>query len=198
MTTSAFPELFDPVIELDGVWTVRLAEKYLPIAGAPQVKFECVNGYLSMSQPEPVFVGYAVSRLWRIALPVALKAHVRAYPRVSLLVDPNTWIEPDFAVLPDQVKDVWGSVSKAVMVGEFSSPASPRDNGVDRAKICAVAGVPYYLVGQIDPERESVSLRLDRLVDGEYRTIVEAEAGEQFSITEPLRLAFDPVELLDR
>lgn len=202
--TSPFPAHFDPLIELQGVWTTRFAEDYLPIAGAPPVKYECVDGFLITSQAGPAPTGYAATRLWGIVQPIALKAGLRAYVRANLKLDLGRWIEPDFVVLRRRLTGIWAKAKHALLVGEFGPPPSRSsrsgrpDGGIDKPRMCAEAGIPYYLYGQVDPKRTVASLRLDRLVDGEYRTIAEASAGERFEITDPVRVSVDPAELLDR
>lgn len=42
-------EPFDPLVDFDGMWTVELAERYLPIPGAPLAKYECWDGRLYMA-----------------------------------------------------------------------------------------------------------------------------------------------------
>lgn len=37
---------FDPLVDLDGLWTTDLADRYLPIEGAPPAKYECADGKL--------------------------------------------------------------------------------------------------------------------------------------------------------
>lgn len=216
MATPAFPAHFDPLIELQGVWTTRFAEDYLPIAGAPPVKYECVDGFLITSKAGPAPTGYAATQLWGLVQPIALKAGLRAYVRANLKFDLGRWIEPDFVVLRHRLTGIWAKPKNALLVGEFGSPPSRsnrsgqssrsdqsnrsirRDGRIDKPRMCAEAGIPYYLFGQVDPVRMFASLRLDRLVDGEYRTIAEASAGERFEITDPVRVSIDPIELLDR
>ena len=48
-------EPFDPLVDLAGLWTTRLAERYLPLDDLPPAKYECVNGRLIMSPREGAY-----------------------------------------------------------------------------------------------------------------------------------------------
>lgn len=46
------PAEFDPLVELYGLWTPELADRYLPIPGMPPAKYECLDGKLIVSPYE--------------------------------------------------------------------------------------------------------------------------------------------------
>jgi len=197
MAAPALSSRFDPLVELYGMWTTELAEHYLPVPGAPPAKYECVDGYLIMSPYEAAPNVVAAIELRTLCKRSARALGLWAYTTLNLRFGEQRWIQPDFAVMRNQVPGVWADVSDAVIVGEFVSPSSRRNDRVDKPRMCAEAGVPYYFYGQVDLRRQRVSLRLDRLVGGAYEKIVEASVGEKFEMTEPFGVSFDPIELLD-
>lgn len=197
MAAAATQRPFDPLVDLAGIWTTTFAERYLPIDGAPPVKYECVDGKLVMSRDEASPNGYGMLRLAMLIDAPVRASGCRVYPSVNLMFGAQRWIQPDITVLNRAQTGVWVPSGDALLVGEFVSPSSRNRDRIDKPAMCAEAGIPYYLLAQADLQQEFASLRLSRLTDGEYVTVAEAAAGELFEVTEPFEVSFDPVELLD-
>jgi Uma2 family endonuclease len=197
MVTTAAQRPFDPLVDLAGIWTTTFAERYLPIDGAPPVKYECIDGKLVMSPYEASPNGYGMLRLAMLIDSPVRAAGCRVYPSVNLIFGAQRWIQPDITVLNRAQPGVWVPSGDALLVGEFISPSSRIRDRIDKPALCAEAGVPYYLLAKTDLAQEFASLRLLRLVQGEYVPVAEATVGERFEVAEPFEVSFDPVELLD-
>ena len=83
------------------------------------------------------------------------------------------------------------------MVGEFVSPSSRAHARIDRSALCAQAGIPYYLLGQVSVDDEFVSLVLSKLTGDHYRTVATGQVGQRFEVDEPFAMSFDPIQLLE-
>jgi Uma2 family endonuclease len=189
---------FDPLVDLHGMWTTELAEKYLPIPGEPRAKYECVDGHLTMSPYEGHANGFGMLRLAELLAPPAREAGYRVYPTVNVRFADDRWIQPDLTVITRPGDDdVWVPTENVVIVGEFLSPSSQYTDTINKPRLCAEAGIPFYLLAEVSRRRRFASVRLDRLVSGKYRTIAEARAGELFEVAEPVKVSFDPIKLLD-
>jgi Uma2 family endonuclease len=188
---------FDPLVDLDGVWTTDFAERYLPIEGAPPAKYECVDGKLILSPYEAGPNVYAAVELRTILKPAAHAAGLRVYPTVNLRFDFQKWIQPDFAVVRSPVRGTWVEAADVVVAGEFVSPSSRLRDRIDKPALCAAAEIPYYMTGEVSLVEEQASVRLWRLTNAEYTLVAKASAGERFEVDEPFKMSFDPIELLD-
>jgi hypothetical protein len=73
---------FDPLIDLDGMWTPELAERYLPIEGAPPARYEATDGKLIMSPREGSANSWAAIRL---AIHLRLPARAAGHAMYSAL-----------------------------------------------------------------------------------------------------------------
>ena len=99
MAAPVLPSRFDPLVELAGLWTAQMAERYLPIEGMPPAKYECLDGNLIMSPYEGTAEGYAaVELVARLRGPVRKAGH-RLYSTVNVQFGPQRWIQPDLTVL---------------------------------------------------------------------------------------------------
>ncbi|MFB9906843.1 Uma2 family endonuclease [Allokutzneria oryzae] len=188
---------FDPLVELAGMWTTDLAERYLPVPGVPPVKYECLDGNLIMSPYEAGPNGFAMLKLAMAMDGPAHEAGLAVYPTVNLRITSQRWIQPDLTIVRNPNPDVWVDVDNVVLVGEFVSPSSVRRDRFDKPDLCAEAGIPYYLLGKADLRQRFVSLRLSRLELGEYKVIAEAVSGELFETDEPFPISLRPLDLLD-
>lgn len=189
---------FDPLIDLDGLWTPQLAERYLPIDGAPPARYEAVEGKLIMSPR-----GGSANSWAAVQLAVMLSEPVRAaghapYMALNVQLNPCTWIVPDLVVLAEPVKDLtWVPADKVLMPIEFVSPSSRRRDRIDKPRLAAEVGIPYYLRVEIDAQRDSAEMHLFELVGDEYRPVASALAGERFAIDVPFAVDLDPADLLE-
>jgi Uma2 family endonuclease len=190
-------ESFDPLVDLYGLWTTAFAERYLPIKGAPPVKYECVDGKLIMSPYEAAPSGYTATKFGRLTGDAADAADLRLYGTVNVQFTTQRWIQPDFTVVRRPADSVWVPAADVELVGEFMSPSSRRQDRIDKPALCAAAGVPYYMLGKVNRRDKVASLRLLRLTGEEYHVVAEAEAGGLFEVDEPFAMSFDPVQLLD-
>ncbi|QUH00257.1 Uma2 family endonuclease [Saccharopolyspora erythraea] len=189
---------FDPLVDLDGLWTPELADRYLPIPGMPPAKYECLDGKLIVSPREGTANMFAVWMLGKLLEPAAAANGNRFYLTVNLQLDQQRWIEPDFAVLVKSGHGrVWVPAGEALLVGECVSPSSRKNDRIDKPALCAQAGIPYFMRVEVSYARQRVEVELLRLVDGEYRDQAKALDGQRFETDLPFELSFDPGELLE-
>lgn len=190
---------FDPLVELNGVWTPDLADRYLPIPGMPPVKYECQDGHLIVSPYEGSANTYAAYRMLTLMESPARRMGSRAYPTLNVQLGVNRWIQPDFAVLDEPARGrVWIPAQRALLVGECVSPSSRVADKIDKPTMCAEAGIEYFMrveVSYTKGHAEVVLLRLDE--HGTYDVHAKALAGSTFETQEPFPLSFDPAELLE-
>jgi hypothetical protein len=186
---------FDPLVDLYGRWTTELAEEHLPIRGTLRVRYDCLDGYLIMSRSAPN--SFAVLCMAKLLDRSVADSWHQVYATVNLKITASRWVQPDLTVFPRPIFGTWVPVEKAHVVCDIVSPFNRANDRIDRPAIYAEAGIPYHLYGQVDPERKFASVRLGKLVDGQYEPIAEAKVGERFEMSEPFRVSFDPIELLD-
>lgn len=197
MTARALPSRFDPLVELHGLWTTQLAERYLPLAELPPAKYECLDGNLIMSPREGSANSYAAGELFTILRRPARDAGFRAYTAVNMRFANQRWIEPDLTVLRQPVKNItWVPAEVVLMPIEFVSRSSARNDRIDKPALCAAAEVPYFLrVELTDHEAHVELLRLAE--DGQYVVQAKALSGQEFRTELPFPISFDPAELLE-
>jgi Uma2 family endonuclease len=190
VTTSCF----DPLVELHGLWTTQLAERYLPIDGMPPVRYECLDGRLVLTPRGDSASSYARGRLAVELHSAAHAAGAAPYLATNMLLDLQRWIEPDLTVLRQSVRNLtWVPAELVLMPVEITSGSSGR---IDRPALCAAAGVPYFLRVEItDHEAHLELLRLDD--SGKYVVQAKALAGQEFRTDLPFPLSFDPAVLLE-
>jgi Uma2 family endonuclease len=189
---------FDPLIDFDGLWTPELAEHYLPIEGAPPARYEAVNGKLVMSRREGSANSWASAELLDLLRRPARAAGYAMYNALNVQLGLKTWIEPDLVVLVEQVVDLtWIPADKVLMPIELVSPSSRRRDRIDKPRLAAAAGIPFYLRVEIARGLNSAELHLFELFGGEYKPVTSAVAGEQFRMERPFEVSFDPNDLLE-
>lgn len=187
---------FDPLVEFDGAWTTELAERYLPIPGAPPSKYECVDGHLIMSPRENSANSYAAGELYALFRAPARALGYRAYPPVNMEFDQKNWIEPDLAVLREPVKHLtFVPIGLLLMPVELVSPSSRTKDYVDKPARCARAGVPYFM--RVEVEYDEVLIDLLKLEGEQYVLLEKGEGGREFSTELPFPMRFDPAVLLE-
>ncbi|MGW5643299.1 Uma2 family endonuclease [Saccharopolyspora sp. NPDC003752] len=189
---------FDPLVDLDGLWTPELAERYLPIPGMPPVKYECLDGKLIMSPREGTANMFAVWTLGKYLEPTAAKSGNRFYLTVNVLLDVKKWIEPDFVVLKQSGQGrVWIPHEDVLLAGECVSPSSKENDRVNKPARCAEVGIPYFMRVEVNYSDGRVNVELLRLQDGRYRPQARGSEVEIFETELPFPLSFDPAELLE-
>lgn len=190
---------FDPLVDLDGLWTPELADRYLPIPGMPPAKYECLDGKLITSPREGTANMFAVWQLGKRLETAAEQEGHHFYLTVNVLLDVQKWIEPDFVVLrqPGHGR-TWIPPDEVLLAGECVSPSSKRNDRVDKPEKCAEAGIPYFMRVEVNYQLRRVEIELLRLEDGKYRTHASSAQAEPFETDLPFPLSFDPAELLER
>ncbi|ASU80597.1 Uma2 family endonuclease [Actinopolyspora erythraea] len=190
---------FDPLVELHGVWTPELADRYLPIPGMPPVKYECQDGHLIVSPYEGSANIFAADELRDWLKPHAKSLGGGAYTTLNIRLGPDSWIQPDFAVLREPARGrVWIPATQALLVGECVSPSSRVSDRIDKPAMCAEAGIEYFMRVEVSYAKKHAEVVLLRLGDeGVYEVHAKALAGDTFETREPFPLRFDPAELLE-
>ena len=186
------PDVFDPLVELAGLWTTELAERHLPIDGMPPATYDCLNGNLIMSPRGGSGNAYAAGELYSL-LRTQAETELVAYGRLNVRLDVQSWIETDLNILRRPVRQcTWVPIELVLMSIEFVS----RWSRLDKPVFCAAAGVPYFL--RVEISHAEVHVELLRLDDsGEYVVHAKALAGQEFRTDLPFPLSFDPAELLE-
>jgi Uma2 family endonuclease len=189
---------FDPLVDLDGLWTPALADRYLPISGMPPAKYECLDGKLIVSPREGTTNMFAVWALGKRLEPAASASGHHFYLTVNLELGQQRWIEPDFTILKQAGHGrVWIPPADVLLVGECVSPSSRKNDRIDKPAVCAEAGIPYFMRVEVSYARRRVEVELLRLSDGRYETEAKALDGQVFETKLPFPLAFDPADLLE-
>ncbi|MFG3422293.1 Uma2 family endonuclease [Micromonospora sp. NPDC049460] len=197
----AMPMRFDPLTDFDGMWTTRLADRYLPLPEVPAARYECIDGRLVMTPAEVGTNSYGEAKLIRLLGPAAETAGLYVYGQVNLTFTPQRWIQPDVTVLhtlpADDEEDRWIPVKLCTMAVEFVSPGSRRQDFVDKPRRCAEGGVPYFMRIEITRRLRHVSVELYSLdEEGAYVILAEALGGQRLHADAPFPIDFDPADLL--
>lgn len=196
----AMPAQFDPLIDLDGMWTTELADRYLPLPELPTARYECINGRLVMTPAEALSNAFGEMKLARLLAPAAEAAGFYVSGPVNLTFDSRQWIQPDVTILHSlpqtDEEDRWVPVRLCTMAVEFVSTGSRKQDFVDKPRRCAEAGVPYFMRVEIVRRLRHASVTFFTLVDGEYQCTAEAVAGQRLQAEQPFVINFDPRELL--
>lgn len=198
MSAEAMPLPFDPLVDLHGIWTTEMAELYLPIPGAPRVKYECLDGYLVMSPYEGSPNGFGMLRLAMLLDESAMNAGRRVYPTVNVEFSPQRWIQPDLTVLKQPIEDLtWIPADLVLMPVEFVSATSRRRDRIDKPAECARAGIPFFMRVEFAKPERSVKVELLELDIDRYRPLATGFSGQRFETDLPFPMSFDPAQLLE-
>ncbi|PRW62786.1 hypothetical protein CEP50_13720 [Actinopolyspora mortivallis] len=190
---------FDPLVELHGLCTPELADRYLPIPGIPPAKYECQEGHLIVTPYGGSANAYAAYRILTLMEPRARQLGRRVYPTLNVRLGISRWIQPDFAVLGQPARGrVWIPSESVLLVGECVSPSSRTAERIDKPAMCAEAGIEYFMRVQVSYSKGHAEVVLRRLgEDGTYEVHAKALAGSTFETELPFPLSFDPAELLE-
>jgi Uma2 family endonuclease len=187
---------FDPLIDLDGLWTVELAHRYLPIDGMPPTRYEAAAGRLRMSPREGSANSWATAQFNCILHPHARAAGHAVYSALNVRTGVSGWIEPDVLILRQHVwQQTWIEAEQVLCPIEIISPSSYHRDRIDKPAVCARLGIPYYM--HVEIYSDDVQVELLRLAGGEYVKHVEAKAGQVLQTAEPFAFSLDPAELLE-
>ncbi|BBX97987.1 Uma2 family endonuclease [Mycobacterium lacus] len=193
---ATIPRPFDPLIDLDGLWTVELAARYLPIDGMPPVRYEAEEGRLVMSPREGSANSWAAVRLVFELDAGARAAGYAVYSALNLRTDPKGWIEPDLIILKTPVRDqTWFEHDQVLCPVEIVSRSSRRRDRIDKPATCARLGIPYFM--RVEILRDESLVEMLRLDGDRYVAHAKALSGQTFEITEPFAASFDPQVLLE-
>jgi Uma2 family endonuclease len=196
----AMPAAFDPLIDFDGMWTTKLAERYLPLPELPAARYECIDGRLVVSPTEVGANSYGEMKLARLISPAAEAAGLYVYGSVNLARNPGTWIQPDITVLHTLPRtddeDRWIPPGFCTMVVEFVSKGSRKQDFINKPQRCADWGIPYFMRVELVRRLGHASVDLFKLVDGEYQLLAAGISGQQLETAEPFPISFDPSQLL--
>ena len=174
-------------------WTGELAMKLLPQSNGPKV--EIFRGSVIVSPHAGVDHQIIARQLGYLLHRAARKAGFRAYPEVNVFFGEDLYI-PDVSVFGKSgAGRASMDIADAVMLVEIVSDEHRRKDVIDRPKVYAEAGVPWFM--RIEFRRRVPTVVLQELVDGEYRTVLACAAGTTFAMTEPFPFDVDPGELLD-
>jgi Uma2 family endonuclease len=192
---------FDPLVEFAGVWTTRLAERYLPLPDAVISRYECLDGRLYVAPTEVSSNSWGASRLIIALSRAAEPAGYYVYGSLNLTFGPQRWIQPDVTVLhrvPDSDDTrVWVPADHCTMPVEFVSTSSRRRDAIDKPDLCATAGIRYFMRVEIEPRLRHAAVTLLRLRGKEQDVLAHAIAGQRLAMVEPFPLVLDPAQLLE-
>ncbi|HZX02924.1 Uma2 family endonuclease [Kribbella sp.] len=187
---------FDPLIDLDGLWTVELAQRYLPIDGMPPARYEAVQGRLRMSPREGSANSWAAAELIALLRTPARASGHALYTALNVRTGLSGWIEPDLVLLHQPVRQqTWIEAEQVLCPIEIISPSSFHRDRIDTPAVCAVLGIPFYM--HVEIRANDVLIELLRLVGGEYVLQAQARSGQLFTADEPFAFSFDPADLLE-
>ncbi|XTZ15021.1 Uma2 family endonuclease [Micromonospora echinospora] len=144
----ALPMQFDPLVDLDGMWTTALADRHLPLPELPQARYECIDGALVMTPAKVGSNSFGEIALARLLAPGAEAAGFSVYGQVDLTLGPRRWIQPDVTVLhtlpATDEEDRWVPARLCTMAVEFVSPGS-RAKAVGGERLTVEAPFPIDL-----------------------------------------------------
>lgn len=187
---------FDPLRDLDGLWTVELAQRYLPIEGMPPASYEAVEGRLRMSPRVGSANSWATGELYALLRSPARAAGHAMYTALNVRTGLSGWIEPDLVLLREPARQqTWIEADQVLCAIEIISPSSFHRDRIDKSAVCAAMGIPYYMHVEIRPN--DVLIELLHLVGSEYVLQAQARSGQVFQADEPFAFSFDPAELLE-
>ena len=174
-------------------WTGELAMKLLPQTNGPKV--EVFRGSVIVSPHASVdhqtIAAELIARLRR----AAKKAGFWAYPEVNVLHGEDLYI-PDISVFRKSgAGQASMDIADAVLLVEIVSNEHRRKDVIDRPKVYAEAGVPWYM--RVEFRRRVPTVVLHELADDGYRPALACAAGTTFAMSEPFPFSIDPGELLD-
>lgn len=151
-------------------------------------RYEILDGVLLVS-PAPVprhqTVLFELAVLFRAACPADHRAFVAP---VDWQPDGRTSLQPDILVVRKDLVGEKNIVQTPTIVAEVLSPSTVRIDRMLKLSRYAEGGIAQFWL--VDPAGPSV--QVFDLVDGEYRLVAQAGAGETVTVDGPLGLAFDP------
>ncbi|WP_433229737.1 Uma2 family endonuclease [Micromonospora sp. CA-248260] len=190
-----------PVPQLPGGWTVRRAERHLPVGALAGTRHECVDGRLVVTPFPPAVESVATATLASAFVPAAEATGRHVLGRVNLTFTASCWIQPDVTVLhtlpAGDEQERWVPATLCTMAVEFVRRGTRRDP-VDRLRRCAAAGVPWFLRVELDRRPHRMTATLLRREDGGYPVVGRAVGHQRLRTRLPFPIDFAPGRLLPR
>jgi Uma2 family endonuclease len=177
------------VFEHDGPWT---DEEYLALGETSQ-RVELFDGSLHVT-PAPTPRHQNISGELRAALRTPVReAGLRVLEAVNVRLRPGRILIPDLVVTGEiDFDDPNIEAHDVRLVCEIVSPSNAATDRVLKMHYYAVAGIEWYLL----IEQRNGTLHLYRRQGRHYVEQSVAKAGEVLELTEPVRAAIRPEELL--
>jgi Uma2 family endonuclease len=174
-------------------WT---EDDYLAL-GETKDRVELLDGALLVS-PTPNPRHQHVSRRLANAIePMAAKAGLDVYEAISVRLRTGRINIPDLSIVePIDPEEPVVDVAAVRLVCEIVSPGNPAVDRILKMQLYAEAGIAWYLL--VEPEPESVALRLFRLDGDHYLVHAAALPGIPLEMTDPIAVTIDPEALLTR
>jgi hypothetical protein len=166
-----------------------VALRALPPTKGPKV--EVSRGCVIVSSQATVDHRLAMCQLSGRLHLAARAVGLRVYPEINVVHGDELYI-PDISVLR---RSGAGQTSMDIADAVMLVGIEPGDHVIDRPRVYAEAGVPWFM--RVEFRRRVPTVVLQELVEGEYRTVVACAAGSTFAMTEPFPFSVDPGELLD-
>jgi len=169
-------------------------------------RYELIDGSLLVSPTPSLRHQYVAGRLFRL-LSDSAGSDLVAGENSDVILDPGT--ERRTAIPDIYLADAdgfWETTQHALAVAhlrlvvEIASPSSVTTDRVLKAELYAEAGVQHYWRVEFtsDDRHATCVVIAYRLIDGRYREVQRAGAGESFAVRVPVELTFDPLALTAR
>jgi Uma2 family endonuclease len=133
-----------------------------------------------------------------VALSLAILLRAACPPGLKTVIGPFEWLpnafnsfQPDLLVARRPVPEA-RLVQPPVLVVEVLSSSTRRFDETRKRLAYAALGVEHYWI--VDPRQPSIEAL--RLIEGDYVTVAKADAGDRFTVAEPVPLSLDPADLL--
>lgn len=191
---------FDPLSEFAGVWTTRTALHYQSLLDHLFPKWECIAGDIVPGAQVTAEVAWAKSELTSIIGGTASSDDFFLFGPLNLAIQPDTWIQPDVNVLhriPETAAHRrFVPYDHFSMPIEFVSRSSIQRDKVDKPRLLAAVGVPFYMTVELDQDNRKVRIEQWKLIGDNYKLISTAVNGEVFTMKEPFEVSFPATDLL--
>jgi Uma2 family endonuclease len=158
-------------------------------------RYELIDGGLHVT-PAPTPRHQRVAGRLRTLLDAELPIEFEALEAIDLDCGRDTVLQPDIAVLPSKLVDGGIRLTQAnqvLLVAEIVSPSSVRMDRVMKPQVYAEAGIPNYLLVELDEPKVTW---FKRTALGGYAVHGEAVDDEPLVLTQPLGVEIVPRALV--